>query len=331
VSRYALAPAAITLVALLVLPGATAKGTDYRSQEIFRVKLDGSGQRNLTKNHVAEDHPAISRKGSLVFEREGGIATMSSTGSRRRQLVRISGTYLQRPVWSRDGTLAAFTSCVSDRSTCRVGVVGRDGSGLVWIENAASPTWVLGRRLVFLADPGPDSRERPQTIATANADGSDRAVIAHSADLGAYDFLPPTASPQGTKIAFAAPDVGGWTLYSMKGVLGSPHAVARDAYDPVWSPDGRRLLFTNGRGLWSVRADGTRLHHLRHGNNASRLPSWSPDGQRVAFIRRQATELNVVVVTLHTHRLAVVARDVIPRRPLWAHDGRRLFYVAVRA
>lgn len=61
--------------------------------------------------------------------------------------------------------------------------------------------------------------------------------------------------------------------------------------DPVWSPDGRRLLFRRKQrpggwpDLWIVGRSGgapRRLTHFNHYNGAVG-PLWSPDGKRVAF------------------------------------------------
>ena len=330
-SAYPLALATALLALGLVPPGATAHRADYRDQDIFTVKVDASGRRNLTRNYLMEDRPTLSRDGrALVFEREdGSLEVMSPNGKGRRVLLRVPGMYAQRPVWSRDGALLAFTTGGYDDPS--VGVVGRNGNGLVLIPNASDPTWLAGHRLAFRADFGPGFREGPHTLAVAKADGSDRRIVARAKDLAAYHLLPPVASPDGTSIAFSA-YTGGWNLYSLDLTAGStPRPLGVSGYDQVWSPDGRRLAFNNRGTLWIVRADGTRLRRLpgiRLPN--SRLPSWSPDGQQVAFVRRAGKRINLLVTNLRARTFKVVARGVTPRRPVWSRNARRLFFVAER-
>ena len=54
-----------------------------------------------------------------------------------------------------------------------------------------------------------------------------------------------------------------------------------DADQPAWSPRGRRLAFTRGGSVWTVRADGLDERRLAQGAH----PAWSPDGKRLAFDR----------------------------------------------
>src|SRR3954447_24894356 len=55
---------------------------------------------------------------------------------------------------------------------------------------------------------------------------------------------------------------------------------------PSWSPDGRRLLFTDGGRLGAIDADGSHFREVTispSNVHAVDRPAWSPDGRRVAF------------------------------------------------
>jgi Tol biopolymer transport system component len=49
--------------------------------------------------------------------------------------------------------------------------------------------------------------------------------------------------------------------------------------DPRPSPDGRKVLFTQGAEVWEVDADGSNLQSLAYG----RMGEWSPDGKKIVF------------------------------------------------
>ena len=147
---------------------------------------------------------------------------MAANGTHARELLTLE--HLTWPVWSHDGSLIAFTSCadVTD-GDCRVGVLRRDGSGLIWIADAARPTWsATGRRLAFLTSFSPLFRGGPQAIAVANADGSGRSIVARSSDFSiAYKFLPHRSGRHGDpRLPFLSTGTAGhstsWTSTSSR-------------------------------------------------------------------------------------------------------------------
>ena len=55
----------------------------------------------------------------------------------------------------------------------------------------------------------------------------------------------------------------------------------RDADDPAWSPNGRRIAFTRKGSVYTVRVDGLDERLLASGAH----PAWAPDGNRIVFDR----------------------------------------------
>ncbi|RPF43951.1 imidazolonepropionase-like amidohydrolase [Streptomyces sp. Ag109_G2-6] len=138
----------------------------------------------------------------------------------------------------------------------------------------------------------------------------------------------PALSPDGRSVAFAA--LGGLWVADVTG--GAPRRILRaktTAYpqNPVWTPDGRALLYTDDRdGLNAVRR-----RDLADGRESVLSPpgrvygSLSPDGTRLAAldlsgrlcVRDLATGTETPLVT-------ALGGGGLPSPPSWSPDGRHL-------
>jgi dipeptidyl aminopeptidase/acylaminoacyl peptidase len=104
--------------------------------------------------------------------------------------------------------------------------------------------------------------------------------------------------------------------------------VARDATDPVWSPDGRWLAYVHNSELWRVRADGSGRRQV---SLAATEPTWSPSGRRLAFTR--TSEVMVDGYPEQRSAIYVVRRDGTGTRkvhsgwgPTWSPDGHAIAF-----
>ena len=118
-------------------------------------------------------------------------------------------------------------------------------------------------------------------LVRVGADGALRGTLLVPTDFGEF-----RASPNGRRMAY-----GRTNAIYVSDITGR-HArrIAREAYAPAWSPDGRRLAYTtNSHSVWVVGADGRGNHRLTAGSKDSG-PRWSPDGRRIAFVRNVRRE-----------------------------------------
>jgi Tol biopolymer transport system component len=153
----------------------------------------------------------------------------------------------------------------------------------------------------------------------------------------------PAFSPDGEQIVFrSARDGGG--LFVMGRTGEALRRVTRAGFNPAWSPDGRALAYTTFRTelrpqntegaseLWVVGVDGEGPRQLWA--LASRLPSWSPNGERIAFgVGGTGTDRRMDIVTVRPGGGPVepVTEDAhIDWNPVWAPDGRHLYFISDR-
>lgn len=114
---------------------------------------------------------------------------------------------------------------------------------------------------------------------------------------------------------------------------------------PVWSPDGKRILFISDRSgaenLWTVKADGTepRQISLHDDNPVFVSPEWAPDGQSILVSRfwadRNAYELwqfkpepGDMGQVLRSTRGAETAINTIGAR--YAPDGKTIYLASLK-
>jgi Tol biopolymer transport system component len=103
-------------------------------------------------------------------------------------------------------------------------------------------------------------------------------------------------------------------------------------FDPVWSPDGSRLVFssarTGNRTLWSARDRLAQPAPLTNGVAIDERPAFSPDGQQVAFVSDRGGRRGIWVVNVEGGTPRLIAPADVVDTISWSPDGRRLVYAA---
>ena len=98
-----------------------------------------------------------------------------------------------------------------------------------------------------------------------------------------------------------------------------------DASEPVWSPDGSRIAYTNATGLFVIAAEGGIPTNLVASTYAS-SPSWSPDGTRIVL-----SNAGVQVVPSSGGALvSLTAFDSSNGNPAWSPKAERIAFLSNR-
>jgi Tol biopolymer transport system component len=153
---------------------------------------------------------------------------------------------------------------------------------------------------------------------------------------GSLNLSFPAISPDGKTLAVEQQDI---VTNLMEISLKSPRtsrliaASSRQDYSPVYSPDGRQILFVSSRSgaveLWIANADGTDARQITHldGNGFAITPSWSPDASQVVYAIRRDGATSIWLMRLSTgmsRQLTFTNNRNI--NPVFGPDGKYLYF-----
>lgn len=253
----------------------------------------------------------VSRVSLVSSDSGGGDQRVIVGGSFRSRFLPLP---FSRPSWSGDGSRVAFSGLARSgkKTLADIYTANADGTGITKL-----PSTKDGLEAVF----SPDGR----TVAFARERERERrrprrgmVTVFHSFSIWLLDIgsgkvrqltpwrnelfaFPSSFSPDGSTLAISRE----WRKRSSAVAIrldGSGERVlARNASDPVYSPDGTRLAVTTigtprtiERGgefltfspteLAVAAADGSGLTRLTRTRNLELTPSWDPSGQRLAYI-----------------------------------------------
>jgi DNA-directed RNA polymerase specialized sigma24 family protein/Tol biopolymer transport system component len=193
-------------------------------------------------------------------------------------------------------------------------------------EAGGPPVWSAdGRQIVVsLAQKKGDGQARwTFTTVRVNADGTDRTELKIPPEDHVHDWSPDgqwllTASTRNAKFV--------WQLYVMRPDGSDPHQLTEGGhpYYARFSPDGRRVLYTNGggeeqSGIWVIGLDGQdrrRVFASKESDTASAC--WSPDGTRIAVVLTSPRDAQGAQ---KAGRVEVIDLDGIPRATLRPAGG----------
>jgi Tol biopolymer transport system component len=107
----------------------------------------------------------------------------------------------------------------------------------------------------------------------------------------------------------------------------------RSTYDehPSWSPDGTRIAYHSGHGLfpgyaiWVINTDGTNKKKITEDPICALVPAWSPDSTKIAFTNYDNGKCQIYFVNPDGTELTKVTKGPNDLYPQWMPDGTLLF------
>jgi Tol biopolymer transport system component len=171
-------------------------------------------------------------------------------------------------------------------------------------------------------------------IFTARGDGSDVRLV-EGVPAPKYRVpMAPAFSPDASEIAFFRAEVGPngdlWKIPRAGGQARQLTSDLREGGWPIWTPDGRYIIFSSARGgsrtLWQVPSQGGSPVPLTTGAGEDDQPDIAADGRQIAYTNvRNAWDLRVKDLATGDERIALQRRlEVL--FPMFSPDGERIVF-----
>ncbi len=143
-----------------------------------------------------------------------------------------------------------------------------------------------GRSVVYAADASDGSTD----LYLMSLDGDSKPLGSRLLLDGPGNLSETTWSPDGGELIVRSDSEKGADLYRYSWETRDLQLFARDAFNPMWSPDGSAVVFAGFRprdhtdaDIFVVDATGEDRRRVVNTGSDDVFPIWSPDGRRIAF------------------------------------------------
>jgi len=323
--------------------------------DIWRIPAHGGEPIQLTTDAAADYAPAVASDGRVVFVSERESEGSNGKGlyileNGREQQVMASQLLLAAPAWGVDNdqlSVLAYDDAWASESTQLLLVNANNGNTTVISDPDEDvfpfrANWLSSDVLFYTAEGQIKFRDLKQHTVSSIPFSATVALtttpyqrkdhrFADTSPRPVKGILAPQLAPNGQQVIFTA--LGDLWMAGRQGQLAQLTDDAFLEIDPVFSADGRRVVFSSDRSgsmdLWEMTLATGKHRQLTDDEGAESSPSWSADGKRVAFFRsgnlNRWGKATLAIMDLDSGKVIDYPERLFgPSRVSWSPDGKRL-------
>jgi Tol biopolymer transport system component len=256
------------------------------------IDFEGSTKRELRRGMVV-----ATAKGRIIYMDSNFVYSCKNDGSDIRTLIAspASNATLRPPIVSEDGSTLAYLTVGNFDGTkfeTTLHVANVDGTNDVVISNepdfetlpSLSPD---GKRIAFFRNINDNGTGGECELIVANGNGSEPKVIRQGIVVSGtkWHYTSAAWSPTGDKIAYSSSVGDGYSISIIK-PDGTQNAVIGEGFDPVWSPNGKSLVWSNKLTAKLMLSTDLGLSSSQLTTSsvlAEGFPRFSSDGKKILF------------------------------------------------
>jgi len=121
-----------------------------------------------------------------------------------------------------------------------------------------------------------------------------------------------------TKIAFTSNREGNYNIYTINPDGSDLKQLTnnKSTWWPSWSPDGKKIAYSNNNNILIMNSDGTNQTYLTDG----RMPTWSPDGEHIVYVK----SFEIYTINLDGGGQEPLVVGSVYESPSWSPDATKI-------
>jgi TolB protein len=233
------------------------------------------------------------------------------------------------PSWSPNGKRIAYSSEQG------VWVINSDGTGAKKIFDALAwdgdPEYGHDGTIIHYASESKNAYSaRYISIHSMGDEGGNIVKLTESADSRS-----PSASPDGTKIAYVSKLSGNYDVWVMDSDGSKNYQITDapgDESSPSWSPDGSKIIYSSNGDIFTIETNSIRPVQLTDDSFDNIEPTYSPDGKLIIFASDRSGNYDIWMMGSDGNSIfRATLEDSIQKSPAWCPDGSSFAYVSNEA